>query len=106
MWTKHIRPKHQKPLFSVFIYTKHERIKEYPVLEVGELEYLCISPYNDVPFTVLISKTFKTRDELKFHNFKTKMDEKKRPERIRALSTTKQTEYKKRYLEEYPEKAI
>ena len=106
MWKHYNRTKQLEPLFYVFILTKAGRIGEYPVLEVGETEYLCVSPFVNQTFIVKISKTFKTRDDLKYNNFRVKMDERKRPQRIRALTTTKQLEYKKRYLNEYPEKAI
>jgi len=82
------------------------RIGEYNVLEVGETEYLCISSYTNISFTVKKAKAFKTKDALKYNNFVVRLNESSKPKRLQSLNNTKKLDYREQYIKDYPEKLI
>jgi len=93
-------------LFKVFIMTSSGRIGEYDVVAEGATEYHCISSYKNTLFVVKKSKTFKTRDDLKYNNFAVKLNEQSPRIRLKALNNTKKLDYKSRYIKDFPEKLI
>ncbi len=94
-----------KSICKTYLYIKG-RIHEYIVIAEDDENYLCLSEYTRMTFVAKKTKTFKSRDAIKYNNFKIKMNEKQRKARVKALISTKQYEYKKRYINENPEKLI
>lgn len=84
-----------------------KRIGEYVIIEEDEHSCLLKSFTTNNQFRIHTSKVFKNKDDLLFNTFVNLVIEKKNSvDRIKFLNSTKRTEFKKRFILEYPDKLI
>ena len=88
------------------IYTDEHELKSHFFYKETSHYFLCYSEWSRTYYKIHKSKVYHNKDELKFIRWARKVHERKMNKRIKYLNSTKMTEFKKRYIETYPEKLI
>ena len=84
----------------------NDKITEYKVLEENETHLLCYSEWTRLTFSVKRENAFKDREELKYHKYCERINSKKSDKIKKYVESTKQTVFRDRYINEFPEKLI
>jgi len=92
-------------LFYVFVDT-NEIIRKYAVIEETDISYMCYNEFTRIVFVIAKTDAYKSKENLKFHKFTIRVNERPMKKRRKYLESTKQIVFRDRYLKEFPEKLI
>lgn len=104
---KHYKPIDKSKIIKQ-IFSDDDKIRVIDVIDETDTHYICYNQWYGIEYSInkKSKNTYTDRDELKYLRWARRVNEKQPKDRQKLLSNTVMVEYKKRYIEEYPEKLI
>ncbi len=100
------RPNQSDKIIGVVYIDYNDRITEYNVLEESDTHLLCYSQWTRASFKIKKEDAYKDREELKFFKYCQRAHSKPIKKRRKYLESTKQEDFRDRYIKQFPEKLI
>jgi len=90
-----------------YIWTDYDdRIRKYAIIGEIETKYIAYNEFTKSKFAIDKKDTYRNKDDLKYEKFKKYTLKKPLKSRIKYLKTTKQIEFRDKFMKEFPEKIL
>jgi len=90
-----------------YIWTDYDAcIRKYAVIDEIDTKYICYNEYTKSTFAIDKTDAYRNKDDLKYEKFKNYTLKKSLKRRIEYLKTTKQKEFRDKFMKEFPEKIL